>query len=210
MQGALTDPKIELYQNQVLIGSNDSWTDAPNGAEISASGLAPSSATEAVILTELPAGSYTAVVHGAGGNRGIALVEGYDLNPAAPSRFGNISTRACVKGGENVLITGVSVQGPEAQGVLIRALGPSLASLGVWGALADPVLDLRDGNGMSIALNDSWRAEQETQIQATGFAPSSEKEPATLVVLPPGNYTAIVSGARNGQGNALVELFALD
>ena len=58
--------------------------------------------------------------------------------------------------------------------LVVRALGPSLGSAGLAGALQDPTLDLHDGNGAIIASNDNWKDTQQSEIQATGLAPSDE------------------------------------
>jgi hypothetical protein len=77
-------------------------------------------------------------------------------------------------------------------------------------ALADPFLDLRDANGNALMANNNWASTQAAQIQASGYAPPNAAESAILITLPPGNYTAILSGVNNGTGNALVEVYALD
>ena len=90
----------------------------------------------------------------------------------------------------------------------MRAIGPSLAKAGVRGPLADPMLELHDSNGMSIT-NDNWRASQESEIIATTIPPTDNREAAIVATLPPGPYTAIVRGANNTIGVALVEAYNL-
>lgn len=208
--GALVNPQLELYQGQTLLGTNDDWMGAANASEISASGFAPPNPAEAAILASLNPGNYTAIVRGAGTTSGVALVEGYDLDSAAGSKLGNISTRGFVQTGENVIIAGLVVSGPENQALLIRALGPTLTQFGVPNALTDPILDLRDGNGNAITTNDNWKTNQQADIQATPYPPPIDSEAAILITLAPGNYTAILSGVGNTTGNALVEIYALD
>ena len=92
----------------------------------------------------------------------------------------------------------------------MRALGPALSNFGVTNALADPELELHDGNGTLVASNDDWKDSQQSSIAATGLAPPNDLESAIVGTMTPGNYTAIVRGFNNGTGNALIEVYALD
>jgi uncharacterized protein (DUF1800 family) len=140
--------------------------------------------------------------------RGIAvfLVLG-STTAFATSSAVNISTRAQVGTGENVVITGFIVVGTGQKTVLIRALGPSLP---VPGALSDPVLELHNSTGALVATNDNWRTSQQNEIIATGLPPTNDKESALLATLNPGAYTAIVRGASNATGVGLVEVYDLN
>jgi uncharacterized delta-60 repeat protein len=130
----------------------------------------------------------------------------------------NLSTRLVVGTGEHVLIGGFIIDGNAPKKVMIRAIGPSLASTtGVPTPLPDPRLTLRNSDGTAIAQNDNWRttqiggvitSDQKNEIEASGVAPSNNAESAMIVSLSPGSYTAIVEG--NGGGTALVELYDLD
>lgn len=195
-----------------MLASNDNWTASASHLAISASGLAPPSASEAAILTSLNLGAYTALVQGASNTTGVALFEAYDLDPAAGSKFANLSTRGFVQTGNDVMIAGVVVQGPSGKKVLVRALGPTLgpAPLNIPDPLANPFLDLRNGNGTRIGASDNWKSTQQAQIQATGLAPPNDLESAIAITLVPGNYTAIVTGVNNITGNALVEIYGLN
>src|SRR6266403_818972 len=108
--------------------------------------------------------------------------------------FQNLSARAHVFIGERILIAGFIIEGSENKTLLIRGMGPSLASFGVPAPLADPTLNLFDHTGARIAANDNWRDTQQTQIQATGLAPPNNLEAAILVILSPGAYTAFLQG----------------
>jgi len=92
----------------------------------------------------------------------------------------------------------------------VRALGPSLGDFGVGSVLADPMLELHDGNGNLIAQNDDWESDQLNAIQTSGYAPPNQDESAILATLPPGNYTAIVRGKNGTIGVALVEVYNLN
>ena len=207
----LQNPTLELHDHTgTLIASNDNWVDAANKQEIMNSGLAPTNNLESAILMSLSPGAYTAIVRGVNNGTGIALVEGYDLDPAAGSKLGNISTRALVQTGDNVMIGGLIMVGPGSDKVLVRAIGPSLAQKGITNPLADPMLELHDGNGTLLASNDNWKDTQQAQIQATGLAPTNDAESAIVQTLEPGNYTAIVRGKNDTIGVAVVEVYGLN
>jgi glucose/arabinose dehydrogenase len=124
----------------------------------------------------------------------------------------NISTRGFVGTGDNVLIGGFILGGNGMVNcaLLFRALGPSLTAFGVAGALQDPTLQLFNSSGVVIASNDNWKDTQQAQIQATGLAPTDDRESAIYATLPAGAYTAIVRGANNTTGVALVEVYNLN
>jgi len=130
----------------------------------------------------------------------------------------NFSTRLVLGTGESVLIGGFIVDGTAPKKVMIRGIGPSLATAGVATPSADPRVSLRDSSGAEIARNDNWRqtqiggvitSDQASEIQTSGLAPKSDSEAAMIVTLAPGQYTAIVEDAA-GQGTALVEMYDLD
>ena len=108
--------------------------------------------------------------------------------------------------GRQRLIGGFIVLGIDAQEVIVRAIGPSLP---VMGKLADPTLELVDGNGVPLASNDNWRDTQEAEIIATTIPPTNDAGSAIVETLAPGAYTAIVQGKDGTTGVALVEVYAL-
>jgi hypothetical protein len=149
-------------------------------------------------------------VTGKNGGTGTGLIEVYDLAQSADCELANISTRGSVQSGENVMIGGFVLGGAnETTRVIVRAIGPSLAQFGISGALSDPMLELRDSNGVLLQRNNNWRDQQESEIRQTGVAPRDDAEAAILATLPPGAYTAVVAGQNGQTGVALVELFAL-
>jgi len=224
---AMGNPTLELHNSTgALIASNDNWRTTIIGGiittnqvgEITASGLAPGDGRESAIIGELPAGNYTAVVRGVNDFTGVALVEAYDLSPETNSILGNISTRAFVQTGDDVMIGGFVVRGIEPTRVIVRAIGPELTGYGVPNALDNPTLELHDGNGALIASNDDWQTtiiggiittDQVAAIRASGHAPRDPRESAIIADLPAGNYTAIVRGVNNTTGVALVEVYDL-
>jgi len=208
IKGALVDPLLELYDSGgILVAQNDNWTSLPAGSV--PSGFEPTDPNESLITATLPPGSYTAVVRGVDGATGVALCEIYDLAPDSSS-VRNISTRALVGTGDDVLIGGFIIGGEDPTKVMVRAIGPSLTSFGVAGALPDPILELHGADGSLIYENDDWRGDQEQQILASGLAPNDDHEAAIIATLSPGNYTAIIRGRGNNQGVALVELYNLE
>ena len=213
LSDVLADPTLDLYDgNSALLQSNDNWQDDPSQAsQISASGLAPSSNPESAIIATLQPGNYTAIVRGKNSGQGIALAEVYDLDPAADSQLGNISGRSYVQTNDDVMIGGFIIgNNIGATNVIIRAIGPSLSQSGLSNVLADPTLELYDGNGALLQSNDNWQddADQAARISAANLAPSNSLESAIWASLAPGNYTAIVRGKNNGVGIGIVEVYS--
>jgi hypothetical protein len=151
----------------------------------------------------------------AAGNSGTGLVEIYE-DDATSNRLTNLSSRALVGAGADIVIAGFVVRGQKAARYLIRGVGPGLGVLGVTGTLSDPVLTLTTSAGGAVASNDDWGrsanvteiAAAATQVGAFSLGASS-KDAAMLVTLQPGSYTALMSGAGGTSGVALVEIFEL-
>jgi sugar lactone lactonase YvrE len=203
----LQDPVISLHNTTAEIASNDDWATDPNAALIPTN-LRPGDSRESAILITLQPGSYTAIVSGKGGTTGVGLVEVYDMDTAASaSQLANISTRGLVQTGDFVMIGGFVANGTGNIQVLVRAIGPSLAGVGITNPLPDPTVRLFNGNGVVIASNDNWKDTQQTEIQATGNPPTNDLESAILINLAPGSYTAIVSDKNGASGIGLVEVF---
>ena len=154
-------------------------------------------------------GTYTLLLSADDGVHAIAY-DAVVIHVAARASLGNISTRVDVQNGESVSIGGFIIAGSSGKQIIIRAMGPSLAAAGIQGALADPSLELRDSTGNLLLANDNWKTTQEQAIRDTTLAPPNDLESAILVSLQPGAYTAIVSGASNGTGVGLVEVYDLE
>jgi hypothetical protein len=208
---ALQNPTLTLFQGSTQLEANDDWFET-RGDEIRATGLNPVFSSESAILRTLAPGSYTAVVRGKNNTTGVGVVEVYDLSATSRSKLANVSTRGFVEAGSNVMIGGFIAGHPTSANVpvIVRAIGPSLASVGVPTPLQDPMLSLHDGNGTQIAENDNWQDTNGPAISASGFAPRNSAESAILISRPPGNTTAIVRGKNGGIGNALVEVYRLN
>jgi hypothetical protein len=219
--GALADPRLVLYRGQTMIRENDNWSTEANGGSEAAEAAArlggfalPNGSADAAMLARLDPGVYTAHVTSTAGATGVALLEVYDASPAAADapKVLALSTRGSVSAGDGVLIVGFVIEGAVPKKVLVRGVGPSLAS-NVSGALTDPKLQLFKGSTV-IAQNDDWSAgsdaaEIETATASSGASPlaSGSKDSALLVYLAPGVYTAHISGVGGATGVALAEIY---
>lgn len=125
-------------------------------------------------------------------------------------RLLNISARARVGTGDNVLIAGFTIVGSDVKKVAVRAIGPSLGKAGVTEPLRDTVLELHDGSGAIVAVNDDWKETQREEIEQAQLAPTDDREAALIRTLAPGAYSAIVRGSEDATGVAVVEVYDLD
>lgn len=228
---ALANPRLIIRDSSgAIVAENEGWNDS---AAISAAAdkvgafkLNPGS-RDAAALVSLPPGTYTAQVT-ANGN-GVTLVEVYDATDGATlttEQIVNISTRGFVDTGEGQLVAGFVIAGNAPKRVLIRGIGPALTAFGVTGAVADPVLKLyASGRTSPVAQNDNWETAQPVtggatpataaEITAAGTATGAfpfatgSKDAAILVTLPPGAYSAVMSGAADSTGAGLVEVYEL-
>lgn len=218
--GAVRDPRLTLFNGGgAEIARNRGWETGSEAASmpsyaraVGAFPLAPGSADSA-LAGELAAGRYTVEVSTAAGETGAGLAELYELDDNG--RTMNLSTRAQVRGDDGVLIGGFVVQGPAYQRVLLRAVGPTLAALGVSTPLADPVLTLFSGNRV-VATNDRWAKQPSAAAVYRAAAdvgafplPAEGEDAALLVTLPPGAYTVQVEGKAGAEGVALLEIYAV-
>ena len=212
-EALLQDPSLTL--NSATYPLAVSWDWDSYHPVIKATGLAPEDPKESALLVTLPPGNYTAMLapqpKGIDTQEktpaGIGLIEVYDLSQSSV-RLGNISTRGFIGTDDNVLIGGFIVGpnfGDDAR-VVVRGIGPSLVT--VPNRLQDPMIELHDGNGQLLAMNDDWKA-NETEVRATGLAPNDDHESALVADLVPGNYTLVLRGKNNTSGVGLVEIYNL-
>jgi hypothetical protein len=179
-------------------------------------GIAIAGATNATLtlsnLQAIDTGHYTVTITNSAGT----ITSDDTVVAALPTnaQVMNLSTRALVGTGENVLVTGFVVTGTDPKPIMVRAIGPTLGVFGVTGTLADPVLELKDSQGKTVATNDNWgAATNATDIAATAkrvgaFALSANSADAViLMTLQPGLYTATVRGANGGTGVGMVEAY---
>ncbi len=210
LAGAMPDPSIGFYNSGgVQTAANDDWSqaDAALFGELGAFPLDAGS-KDAVLRVDLN-GPSTARVSGP--QAGTVLVEVYDIGNSNTRRLANVSARNRVGTGSDILIAGFVVQGADPKTMLIRAVGPTLGDFGVPGVLADPKLEILTGAGAPVATNDNWNSSLVPAFEIAGaFAlPQQSRDAALIVTLPPGTYTAQVSGADGGTGEALVEVYEL-
>jgi phospholipase/lecithinase/hemolysin len=203
----LANPTLALLDaaGTILLTNND-WQDS-QAAEITATGIAPQNDLESAIVATLAPGRYTAVLAGLNDSIGNGLAEIYDLEPGTNSTLANLSTRGFVGIGDNVMIGGIIIGSGDLPIVVLRAIGPSLASSGIATPLLDPTIELFDGNGAVIGFNDNWQDSQLQAVRATQLAPTDDDESTIVAFLDPGNYTVIVRGEGGSSGVALVEAY---
>jgi type 1 glutamine amidotransferase len=214
VSGALGDPQLRLFSGRTPIHQNDDWggttTLSTAFAGVGAFALPPGS-KDAALFVPLSSGQYTAQITSAAGP-GVALVEVYDSDRGAPAAtLANVSARNPIVAGDNGLIVGFALTGLAEKTLLIRAVGPTLTS-SVTGALPDPKLDVFRGSTV-LQSNDDWggsSALSDVFSKVGAFPlPSNSKDAALLITLPPGAYTAQVSGVAGTTGVALVEMYEL-
>jgi hypothetical protein len=195
-----------------LVATNDNWQTDVGATFIEQNGYAPSNPVEAATLQpNLAPGAYTVVVTGKNAAQGVSLAEVYEIfAPGLNSKLTNVSGRSFVGTGDNVLISGFIVGDVDNATVIVRAIGPSLASRGVSGVLSDPTLEIYDSTGSIIASNDNWLDDVNwIDVRKNALSPIDERESALVLHLPAGAYTAVVRGANGATGNALVEVYDL-
>ncbi|MBI4622734.1 MAG: immunoglobulin domain-containing protein [Verrucomicrobia bacterium] len=206
----MADPRLELYNGGTLVGDNDDWG---NGAALSNAFSSVgafaflANSRDAALLQSIEG---TRSVHLKGTGAGVTLVELYDTGSGNTPRLVNVSARNQVGTGDNILIFGFFIDGKGAKNLLIRAIGPRLADLGVTGVLADPKFEVfRAGTAAAIAGNDNWDPSLTATFNAVGaFGLTAGSRDAALVTpLTPGSYTVQVSGVNGGTGEALVEIY---
>jgi len=231
--GVLADPVLTLFNSaSTALSSNSGWGNSTTSTstfdqvftQVGAFSL-PSGSKDAAILTSLGTGSYTAQISSTTGDSGVVLVEVYDADTGTPTaHFINLSARSQAGTGSQTLIAGFAVNGSGSETVLIRGDGPGLSQFGVTGVLGAPQLTLYDSNSKAIATNVGWSsaptlgsspvqstiagatAATFTQVGAFQLTAGSG-DCAIVATLPPGSYTAQVTGANNATGVALVEIY---
>jgi hypothetical protein len=217
--GLLADPQLDLFSSSdASVASNDNWGGsaalASAFAQVGAFPLDPTS-LDAAVLTSLAPGSYTAQVSGADGGTGVVLLEAYDADTAAApaARFTNVSVRGLSGGGSEVLTVGFAISGTASETVLIRGIGPGLAQFSVAGTIASPQLTVFDSGQNVVGTSGSWGGSASLQAAFNAVSafpvPTSSDDSALELTLPPGDYTAQLSGAGGSTGIALVEVYEM-
>lgn len=216
----LGDPILTLFQGSATIATNDNWNGdtlvASRSLQSGAFALASTSSLDSALALSPAPGSYTLQVKGKDDTTGTALAEVYDATPGlsfndSTPRLVNASARARVGTGGNILIAGFVIGGTQPATVLIRAIGGTLSAFGVADALEDPKLQLFSGTTL-VKENDDWGGDPQlsaisSTVGAFVLGNPASKDSVLLVTLPPGSYTAQVSGKDEAVGVALVEVY---
>lgn len=208
--GFMADPALTVYSGPALVAANDNWLgdlrSAALAATVGAFALASPGSLDAALVRSL-VGNHTAQISGpAAGN---LIFEAYDAAPDDVARLTNLSALNHV--GADPLIAGFTVSGDTPKRLLVRGAGPSLAAAGVARPLADPRLEVFDAAGRRIAENDNYDAGLVPVFASVGAFPfvRAASDAALVVNVPPGSYTAQISGVAGATGPALVEIYEL-
>ncbi len=218
LTGFVPDPQLAVYNSKSIeLFRNTSWENGPDATKLPAYAASvgafvlPSGSLDSALANELPSGAYTVQITTPNARSGVGLAELYELDSSG--RTTNLSTRAQVGAGSEVLIGGFVIQGTAFKRILVRAIGPTLESFGVAGALRDPILTIYNGQTV-VATNDRWEsvsnlAAVNAATQAVGAFKlvSNSADAALLITLPPDAYTVKVSGKNDTTGVALLEVY---
>ena len=214
--GVLEDPRLELFAGPTKIVENDNW----NGSQgltsafdaVGAFRFSSPISRDAAALVDVGTPDNSVRISAVGNGTGAVIAELYDMRSTSEyaidnRRIINASVLKELSGGFTV---GFVIGGIGARRVLFRAIGPSLATFGVATPASDPRIMLFSG-GAKIGENEDWSG---SPILSSTFADvgafalnASSRDAALLVTLPPGSYTAQVSGANNQPGVVLVEVY---
>lgn len=216
--GALMDPRLALYSGATVLASNDDWLGNDNVASILQTSVQvgafalPAPSADSALMSRLTNGAYTVELSGKAG-AGVALVEVYDAQSGNGSRLVNLSVRARIGTGADAPSVGFVIGGTNSKRVMLRAVGPTLSAFGVTDALADPQIELYQGD-TRISVNDNWGGDAElsatfSRVGAFGFSDPNSRDAVMVTTLAPGAYTVIVSGVNGSTGTGLVELYEL-
>jgi len=216
--GVLAAPNLTLVNSAgAVLAFNSGWG---GGAALSTAFAAvgafalPATSADAAMSQTLAAGGYTEELSGINSGTGVGLAEIYDADTGTPSaRLTNISARAQVGTGANILVAGFVVTGTGSENLVIRGIGPTLAQFSVTGVLATPVLTIYNNAGTQIASNTGWggtAALTAAFVQVGAFAlPATSADSALIISLPAGNYSAQLAGANSSTGVGLLEIYEL-
>lgn len=223
--GVLETPRLVLHSadGQILL-ENNNWGGGSTliniFAQVGEFPLAPDS-TDSAAAAMLGAGGYTVVVTDRAGTGagGLVLAEIYDVAGTSPL-FSAMSARGHVAANGGALTGGFAIVGDSPRRVLVRGVGPALGNLGVNDGLPDPIVGVYTLQGQPLASNNDWQTPlaggaSGTEITAAAasvgvynFANGS-KDAALVLTLPPGTYTAQVTGGDSAKGSAVVEIYEL-
>jgi hypothetical protein len=204
----LADPDLELHGPAGILAANDNWPDSLSSIATAVGAFPFVAGSRDAGVSRSIQGAFTVQARGTTG--GVILVEAYDVSGGTVSRLVNLSARNRVGTGDNILIAGFALSGTGTRQILIRGVGPQLASFGVGSPLQDPRLEVFDAAGRSLAVNDNWNtALTPTFARVGAFSlPPGSLDAALILPLTAGRtYTVQLSGADGGTGEGLIELY---
>lgn len=219
----LADPVLTINASGVAtpIATNDNWGGGtPMRAAFSAVGAfdLPTTSLDSAALSNAGVGGYTVQVTGKNDTSGLVIAEIYDNSTARTAtspRLVNLSTLTQIDAGGSLAV-GFVLRGSTARTVLVRGVGPSLGTIfGLSGVMADPKLELfNNDTGAKVTENDNWGGDAQLMdanatVGAFAIADVGTKDAVLLVTLPPGAYSARVSGVGGSAGTAIVEVYEL-
>lgn len=225
VRDAIPAQRLEVRRGSTLVAANETWGQADNAAQLAAAASAvgafalPPGSLDSALLVNLEPGTYLATISGLNGTVGDVLGEIYDVSRNA-TRITNLSVLANVSSAGEVVIPGLVIAGNNPRTLLVRAVGPSLTSVGLPAAnlLPDPRLTVFSGN-QAVANNNNWAQAGAATLNAvsalSGAFPLSDASDAALVsALTPGSYTLQAGAApaagttvASGLGTVLVEVY---
>jgi outer membrane protein assembly factor BamB/subtilisin family serine protease len=217
--GVLQVPQLTLINpsTNAVLDTVAAWGGSPSlAAAFTAVGAfaLPVNSADSALEVSLAAGSYTSEVSGAGSTSGVALAEIYDADTGIPATsLANISARANVGTGANILIAGFVIDGSQPVNLLLRGVGPTLSTFNVAGVISQPEIDLYNSQGVLMQSNTGWNgnaAVTTADTEAGAFAlPAGSADAAMVVSLPAGSYTLQLVGQNGSTGVGLVEVYLL-
>jgi hypothetical protein len=214
---ALAMPDLTLFSGSTVLNSNQAWGgSATLNRAFAAAGAfpLPLDSADTAILSAFAAGGYTSELAGLADSTGVGLAELYDLDVGTPTaRMINISARASVGQGGNILIAGFVISGGTPLTILLRGVGPTLSQFGIAAPIAAPNLVLYDAANTVLQANSGWanNADLAADFSQVGAfpLPTGSADAAMVVTLPPGSYTVEMSGVNNVTGVGLAEVYEL-
>lgn len=218
--GVMPDPLLTVYRGATVDLANNQWSEAinPPALETAQSEAGtfplPANSRDSALVASFAPGGLTATIQPATGSPGVALLEVYNTDLNSSTRLDNLSVRARVGTGEDLLIVGFAIAGGPIR-LLIRGIGPALGAFNVGGVLADPQLVVYRDTTI-IASNDNWSVQSDPAALAAAAAQAGtfplsagSADAGLLLTLAPGSYTAQIRGANSTTGNALVEIYSI-
>lgn len=207
---AMPDPKLQLFNGQTLAFENNDWDQGLASTFSSVGAFAfPANSKDSAFVRPIEGGP---TIQASGPTGGVLLVEAYDLSTSGNARLVNVSARNFVGTNDNILIAGVVIAGTGDKRLLIRGVGPRLASaFGVPGVIADPKFEVYNSSNAKIAENDNWDSSLAATFASVGAfgLEAGSRDAAIVVTLSPGSYTIQMSGVGGGTGEGLIEVYEL-